>query len=195
MTVVSFRWSGAALTLGAPLMGMGITLGSTKVAQITTPWVATVFFLGSILTMLALPGIYARQANAVGWLGLAGHVLLATGLVLLIFVAALPLLDPNVSSIPDTAAAALLFFALFAGLVMTSIATLRAGVYPRWTGILLLAACLLLPLAFFSDVLPDVSFVSLGAVLGTGFGLLFAAGFAWLGLSAWATSKSTSTTS
>lgn len=191
MSAVSIRWSGAALTLGALLMGTGIAITTTNVEQMTTAWVAAAFFLGSILTMLALPGIYARQANAAGWLGLAGHVLLATGFVLLLFYAALALLEPDVRGIPDSVTASLLFLALFAGLVMTSIATLRAGVYPRWVGFLLVAACVVLPLATFSDMLPDVSFVPLGALLGAVLGMFFAAGFASLGISAWATSSST----
>ena len=190
MSAVSLRLSGAALTLGALLMGTGIAITSTNVEQITTAWVAAVFLLGSILTMLALPGIYARQAKAAGWLGLAGHVLLATGFVLLIFYGALALLEPNVRGIPDTVTASLLFLALFAGLVMTSIATLRAGVYPRLVGFLLVAACVLLPLATFSDMLPVVSFVSLGALVGAVLAVFFAAGFASLGISAWATSSS-----
>jgi hypothetical protein len=46
--------------------------------------VDTALFAGALLLMLGLPGMYARQADAAGWPGLAGHILLAVGAVLLI---------------------------------------------------------------------------------------------------------------
>src|SRR5215472_13269463 len=154
MSTRSIRWSGAALAVGALLVGIVIALLTTRMASLATPWVATVFLIGAILTVLALPGIYARQAHAAGWVGLAGHALLVIGWVLILFSAASPLLNPNVKSIPDTPAAALLALAFLLGLVLTTIATLRAGVYPQWAGFLLLANCIAFPFALFGDTLP-----------------------------------------
>jgi hypothetical protein len=189
MSTRSIRWSGAVLAVGALLVGIVTTLQSTSMASLSTPWVATLFLSGAILTVLALPGIYARQAHAAGWVGLAGHALLVIGWVLILFSAASPLLIPNVRGIPDTPAASLLALALLLGLVLTTIATLRAGVYPKWAGFLLLAGCIAFPFALFGDMLPTYGSVSLGALFGIAFGLLFAGAFAWLGISAWAASS------
>jgi hypothetical protein len=189
MSAVSIRWSGAALAAGALLVGSVMTLLPTGVASLATPWVATLFLSGALLTMLALPGMYARQANAAGWVGLAGHALLAIGWALMLYAAANALLNPHALHIPDTAAAALLALALLSGLALTTIATLRARVYPRWVGWLLLAGCIVFPLALFGDVLPTVGSVSLGSVCGIAFGLLFAGAFVGLGVSAWSVSS------
>ena len=188
MNAVSIRWSGAALAVGALLVGIVVTLLATGMASLATPWVATLFLSGALLTMLALPGTYARQANKVGWVGLAGHALLVIGWVLMLFAAASPLLIPTVSGIPDTPAASLLAFAFLSGLVLTTIATLRARVYPRWAGVLLLAGCIVFPFALFGDLLPTYGSVSLGSLFGIAFGLLFAGAFVGLGISAWTVS-------
>jgi hypothetical protein len=158
-------------------------------ASLSTPWVATLFFSGAILTVLAIPGIYALQAHAAGWVGLTGHALLVIGWVLILFSAAVPLLIPNVRGIPDTPAAALLALALLLGLVLTAIATLRAGVYPKWAGFLLLAGCIAFPFALFGDMLPTFGSVSLGSLFGIALGLLFAGAFVGLGISAWTLSS------
>jgi hypothetical protein len=189
MSTRSIRWSGAALAVGALLVGIVIALLTTRMASLSTPWVATLFLSGAILTVLALPAIYARQAHAAGLVGLAGHALLVIGWVLILFSAASPLLIPNVKTIPDTAAASLLALAFLLGLVLTTIATLRAGVYPKWAGFLLLANCIAFPFALFGDTLPTYGSVSLGALFGIAFGLLFTGAFAWLGISAWAASS------
>jgi hypothetical protein len=166
-----------------------VTLLTTGMASLATPWVATLFLSGALLTMLALPGMYARQANKVGWVGLAGHALLAIGWTLIVYSAANTLLNPHATHIPDTAAASLLALAFLSGLVLTTIATLRARVYPRWAGVLLLAGCIVFPFALFGDVLPTVGSVSLGALCGIAFGVLFAGAFVWLGVSAMSVSS------
>jgi hypothetical protein len=189
MSAVSIRWSGASLAVGTLLVGIVTTQLSTSMASLATPWVATLFLSGALLTVLALPGIYARQAHAAGWVGLAGHALLVIGWVLILVSAAIPLLIPTVRGMPDTPAAALLALVLLLGLVLTAIATLRAGVYPKWAGFLLLAGGIAFPFALFGDMLPTVGSVSLGAWFGIAFGLLFAGAFVGLGISAWTVSR------
>jgi hypothetical protein len=184
MNAVSIRWSGATLAVGALLVGIVVTLLSTGMASLATPWVATLYLSGALLTMLALPSMYARQAHKAGWVGLAGHALLAIGWTLIVYSAANTLLNPNATHIPDTPAASLLALALILGLVLTAIATLRARVYPRWAGVLLLAGCIVFPFAVFGDLMPTVGSVPLGSLAGIAFGLLFAGAFVWLGVSA-----------
>src|SRR6266545_2499825 len=102
MTEIVFRWSGILLIVGAALLGIAIvTVSLTPVInQPLSPGVGLLLLLSSILLLLSLPAMYARQANAVGWLGLAGHGLLQTGILLLVVLAATPLLYPSLKPTP-----------------------------------------------------------------------------------------------
>ena len=84
--------------------------------------------------------MYARQADAAGWLGLIGHALLQTGILVLVVLTSPPLLYSSFDlPFEESLTGFLLAIALSLGLLLTAIATLRAGVFPRWAGILLLA--------------------------------------------------------
>lgn len=184
MVKTILRWSGLALTAGALLMGAGIvSIAFQAPNQLPTPLFSTLLLVASILIILALPGIYARQSEAAGWLGLLGHMLLEVGLVVIVLYAGAPLFYPETKGSPgDSLAGYLLGTALLLGVTLTAIATLRAGVYPRWSGILLLAAGGGLLFVFsVADSLPPIA-GQLGSAI---FGLLFAAAFAWIGASTW----------
>jgi hypothetical protein len=132
--------------------------------------------------MLGWPGMYACQAEAAGWLGLVGHVLLQVGNILILVAAAEPLFTPAIKGLGESAAAFFLAIALLLGLILTAIATLRAAVYPRWSGILLLAASVGFLFAFFvAENLPPIA----GPLSGALFGLVNALAFAWIGVSLW----------
>ena len=146
----------------------------------------TLFLLSAILLLLSLPGMYAGQANAAGWLGLAGHVLLQAGVVLFIILAATPLVYPAIAGpIPENVPSFFLAIALTLGLVLTGIATVRAGVFPRWAGLLLLVATASFFFGFFvAELLPPTPrFVGqAGTAL---LGILLTLPLAWIGLSIW----------
>jgi len=127
--------------------------------------------------------MYARQSEAAGWLGLVGHVLLEVGIVIVIVYAAAPLFNPEITGLGESVAAFLLGIAWLLGLVLTAIATLRAEVYPRWSGILLLAAGVGFLFDFFvAEYLPPIA----GQLGNAIFGMVFALAFAWIGSpSAW----------
>jgi hypothetical protein len=183
MVKTTIRGSGLALVAGALLMGAAIAMVSLRLpGQLPTPLVSTMLLVASILVMLALPGMYARQSEAAGWLGLVGYVLLEVGIVIVIVYAAAPLLNPEITGLGESVAAFLLGSALLLGFILTAIATLRAEVYPRWSGILLLAAGVGFLFDFFvAEYLPPIA----GQLGGAIFGMLFALAFAWIGVSIW----------
>jgi hypothetical protein len=110
------RWTGLAAVMGGILFVVMQPIHPPEtLAAVTTGAWATVHYLGvamCLLNLLGIAGIYARQVEASGWLGLAG-------------------------------------------LLLFGVATLRAGVLPRWAGGALavgtvapLALSLLLPAEF-----------------------------------------------
>ena len=185
MSTIAFRWSGILLVAGAALLGIAIVLVSLKpvMNEVFSPGVARLFLLSSIFLLLSLPAMYARQADAAGWLGLAGHVLLQTGILLLVLLAATPILYPAIQTPSgENVVAFLLGIDLTLGLLLTGIATIRAGVFPRWAGILLLAAMAGFFFDFFvAEFLPPVA----GQVGSAFFGVLLALALAWIGIALW----------
>jgi hypothetical protein len=127
--------------------------------------------------------MYATQAQAAGWLGLAGHALLQAGVLLLVVLAATPLLYPALSpATGENVVVFLLGIALTLGLLLTGIATIRAGVFPRWAGIVLLAATAGFFFVFFvAEFLPPAA----GQVGSAFFGILLALGLVWIGIAIW----------
>jgi len=185
MAEIAFRWSGILLVLGATLLGAAIVIISLKpvMEQAFSPGVSLLMLVSSMLLLLSLPAMYARQANAAGWLGLAGHVLLQTGILILVMLAATPLLYPSLKPIPgENLVVFLLGIALTIGLLLTGIATVRADVFPRWAGILLLAAMAGFFFDFFvAEFLPPVA----GQIGSAIFGVLLALALAWYGVALW----------
>jgi hypothetical protein len=84
-----------ALAAGAILLGIGLVMASFSPATVPpSPRTRAFLLISTVLVMLALPAVYARQANAAGVMGLGGHVLLETGLRLLVVYAPVPLPCP-----------------------------------------------------------------------------------------------------
>jgi hypothetical protein len=185
MAEIAFRWSGIALMAGAALLGVAIVTISLKpvMSQPLSPGASLLLLLSSILLLLSLPAMYARQAHAAGWLGLAGYALLQTGVLLLVILAATPVLYPSLQIAPgENLVVFLLGIALTLGLLLTGIAIVRAHVLPRWAGILLLAATAGFFFDFFiAEFLPPMA-GQLGSAI---FGALLALALAWIGISLW----------
>jgi hypothetical protein len=183
MADIAIHWSGVLLVAGAALLGAGIIWTALKpvVNQALSPQVSRLFLIAAILLLLSLPGMYARQANASGWLGLAGYGLLQAGMVLLILLSATPLLYPSFNQTSgENIYVFALGIALTLGLLLTGLATARSGVYPQWAGILLLAATAGFFFVFFiAEFLPPGA-GQLGSAI---FGALLALGLVWIGLS------------
>lgn len=181
MTEIAFRWSGIVLMVGAALLGIAIVIVPLKpvTGQPLSPGVSVLMLLSSILLLLSLPDMYARQADAAGWLGLAGFALLQSGIILLVVIAATPILYPSLKTASgENLVVFILGIALTLGLLLTGVATTRADVFPRWAGILLLAATAGFFFDFFiADFLPPM----FGQVGAAGFGALLALALAWIG--------------
>ena len=180
MIQTGFRLSGLLLMGGAALLGVAIVMLSLNpvIGQVFSPGVSLLLLLASILLLLSLPGMYAKQAASAGWLGLVGYVLLQAGILLIVTIAAIPLMYPSVEASGENLVSFVLGIALFLGLLLTGIATLRAGVYPRWSGILLLAAMAGFFFVFFvAEFLPPIA----GQLGSASFGVLLALALAWIG--------------
>jgi hypothetical protein len=127
--------------------------------------------------------MYFRQANASGWLGLTGYVLFQSGVLLLVVIAATPILYPSIKTASgENSALFFLGIALTLGLLLTGIATIRAGIFPRGAGILLLAAMAGFFFDFFvAEFLPPAA----GQIGSAIFGILLACSLAWIGAALW----------
>jgi hypothetical protein len=172
------RWAGlSAMVAGICFVVVGLLHPPNILSSVTTTRWVIVHAAAIALSLFGLPGItgvYARQAHAAGWLGLAGYLLFSLWLVLIfaftffeVFV--LPLLA---TTAPTFAAGFLGIFtgaaemnvgglaalwglsdALFAlGGLVFGIATFRAGILPRWAGGALTIAIILAPV---SALLPN----------------------------------------
>jgi hypothetical protein len=201
-TTTSYRLSGIALILGSVLT----IIYYVSQAFINGPFPEAlagpiaVFgsltgFIGSVLVLLGLPGVYTRQAKPAGILGLLGflfvwYVILFQG-VLITFtsVTIVPMLVTDPATRHILAAGPLASFDPFdyvsivgqtVGILLLAIATLRARVFPRWIAWLLIAtvvlnAASLVP--FLPNALGNI-FAQVGylAIAGFGYALLRAAG-------------------
>lgn len=185
MADTAVRLGGILLIAGAILLGTAIVVLSFNpvVNQPLPPRVGLLLLLSAILLLLSLPAMYAEQSRAAGWLGLAGHTLLQTGILLLVIVAAIPLLYPSLDlATGENVVVFVLGIALTSGLLLTGFATIQADVFPRWAGILLLGATAGFFFVFFvAEFLPPAA-GQMGAAL---FGILLSLALVWIGITIW----------
>jgi hypothetical protein len=195
-----YRVSGLALLLGA-LLDIIATIFkmllfpndnpqqavSMPQQYVSLAWliVALLNFLSSLLIVGGLPGVCVRQRVQAGWLGLVGFVLTLVSAILfvgidVIDVLVLPYLAataPQLLAPPASYTTYLLVATLLVtvGVVLLGLATMRAGVFPRWAGLLLIAGVVINLVVFFP--LPAI----IGSIVGNVAGVLFALGLAWMG--------------
>jgi hypothetical protein len=187
----AIHWSGPVLIGGAIALGLAVVLISLRpvIGAVLTSDVSGLLLVAAALLLLSLPAMYAVQSDAVGTLGLVGHALLSTGLLLLVVLAATPLLHPSVNA--ATGEHPLVFglgIALTLGLLLTGIATFQADIFPRPAAVLLLAAMAGFFFVFFvAEFLPPAA----GQIGSALFGVLLALAFAWIGVSLWLRSPAT----
>jgi hypothetical protein len=190
------RWSGLISLLAGVLYAAGAVLhpvGEGLGAVMNPNWVPShlVYWVAVLLLHLGLVGLYARQVEQTGPLGLVGFVLAFVGTALvgsiLLYVATvLPLIAAEAQPTFERAATPPAFlqpvFVLGFGLgwILLGAATLRAGVLPRWSGLLLIVGVTLF-------VLPEVAplAVTLRHLLVTAGDILFGLGLVWIGYALW----------
>lgn len=196
------RWSGlAAVVAGIIFAGIQPIHPPDVVASVTTSAWAIITSLKTVMCLLFLVGItglYARQVDKAGWLGLAGFLILGFGwAVQMAFVFAeayiLPVLATDAPKFVDGLlgisyglASAVNLGALPAlynllvsvpyllGGLLFGIATLRAGILPRWPAGLLAVVSAVTPAAI---LLPH----HIQRLVGMPVGIAFA----WLGFALW----------
>jgi len=197
-------WAGlAAVAAGIIFAGIQPIHPADELASVTTgAWAIITAFktVMCLLFLLGIMGIYARQANKAGWLGLAGFLLLIvswwlqTGFVFaeafifpLLAATAPQFVDGALGTIARGQASAVnlgalpMIYSLGVGVaymlvgLLFGIATLRAGILPRWPAGLLAVAAALTPLA---ALLPH----AIQRLAGIPVGLALA----WLGYALWA---------
>ena len=191
------RWAGlSAMLAGVCYVIVGIFHPANVPSSVTTtPWVIVHIFACamSFFGLLGLPGLYARQAEKSGWLGLVGYILLSLWLVVIMgfsFVEAFIL--PHVATaLPAFVQAWMGMFngpagkfdlgvlptiwtltgpVYILGGLLFGIATFRAGILPRWAGALLALSTVLAPIA---GLLPNASQPKIAIPMGLA--------LAWLG--------------
>ncbi len=180
------RWGGLAALVGGVLFVVAELLGlptlnvesfSETATTASFAIQTTTFLLGVVLMLLGLVGLYARQSEAAGALGLIGFLVAFLGTVLVggvmwasAFIA--PALATEAPEFLDAGPPPGLLptFIIFAvGWLLFGIATLRGRVFPRAAAILLIVGAVVtfLPLPFTTLVF-DVAVAWLGFVLFTG---------------------------
>jgi hypothetical protein len=197
------RWSGlAALVAGIIFAGIQPIHPPDVLSSVTTGEWAIITTLKTVMCLLFLvgiTGIYARQVNEAGWLGLAGFLLLSLSWWLqtaFVFAEAfiLPVLattapkfvdgllgtlaagrasEVNLGALPAIYSLGVGIPYMLGGLLF-GIATLRAGILPRWPAGLLAVAAVLTPAAV---LLPHA--IQRLAAIPVGLAL------AWLGYALW----------
>jgi hypothetical protein len=155
------RWAGLSAVVGGSLFVAIQPIHPPEIlSSVTTSTWAIVHYVGlamCLFTLLGITGIYARQAEKVGWLGLAGFLLFG---LMWALTAAFQFAEAFI--LPPLAAEAPKFVAGFVGVpsgstsevslglvpavnsltsvlyllggVLLGIATFRAGILPRWAG-------------------------------------------------------------
>ena len=154
----SFRWVGPVSLLAATLiivsqalhLGLGLAMGVQPADNLLHSAKYGIALISTIALLFALTGLYLRQADAAGRLGLVGYVVAFIGTVLVagdwwfesFIVPQIAAVAPQVmtgaitGSMAIGAAATFVLFAL--GWTVFGIATFRANVYPRPAAVLLM---------------------------------------------------------
>ena len=198
------RWAGLAAMLSGILFIVIQTIHPPDVlSSVTTARWAVVHYLSIVMDMLGMlgvAGIYARQVEKSGWLGLAGYLLLSLFYALtLAFQFAEAFISPvlateapkfvhgflgipgghasevNLGALPAVYSLLTGLLGYVLGGLLFGIATLRAGILPRWAAGLLAFAAVSPPLL--ASLLPH----PLDRILAVPMGLALA----WLGYALW----------
>ena len=154
LSTTAIRWSGLIAIAGGLLFPIAAILhpnGEDLTAVNMPNWVpAHLMGLASVMLLhLGLIGVYARQLDQAGWLGLVSFVLAFVGgafasAVQYVTSTAIPLIAGQAPSLfnqamtPPSFAPPLFVLGFVLGHILFGLATIRAGVLPRWSGLLVM---------------------------------------------------------
>ena len=185
------RWSGLASLLAGVLYFLAVLIhpaGEDAASMLLPAWVPAhaLGAVAALFMLLGLVGLYARQVEKTGWPGLLGFILAFIGTAILgseEFQAAtlLPIIASKAPTLIEesaTSSSALIFalvllVSFVGGFLLFGIAVMRAGVLPRWSGLVLIIGLLL----SFGGAVSHVISIIAAAVFGSG--------LAWMGYALW----------
>jgi hypothetical protein len=184
------HWSGLALLVASALrIASWAFYASGPDTALQGSWVAVHIGLlvSGLLLLFGLLGIYARQVEQVGILGMLGFAAAFIGTAIFVgfmileaflpepVVTASDLADPT-QLFGDPNAVVYLLYGLIQsiGIILLGLPTMRAGVLPRWAALLTIIG--VLPAAFGLILPPAVAWIGR---------LILSAGLAWLGYALW----------
>lgn len=194
------RWSGLISILAGILFALAAFVhpaGADLAAYHSPNWVTAhqIGWVSVMLMQLGLVGLYARQVEKTKWLGLVGFVLAFIGTA---FAAAIQFMESTVLPLvaveaptifvqartPPTYAVPLFALGFGLGYVLFGIATMRAGVLPRWSGLLLSIG---VSFFMFAEVSREASLLSgmLPRVIGVSGQVVMALSLVWMGYALW----------
>jgi len=179
------RWAGllaivsAGLSVLGDLLRLGVDVENPALASTAGyTLVFGLYLFGTVLLLLGMVGLYIHQSAEAGILGVAGFVIAFVGTALLagalwfeLFIT--PSLAAAAPGRADTELGLPGFILAFVltglGWLLFGVATLRAHVYPRWAGVLMILGVLisLTPLPLSGSVF-SLAIAWLGFVLFTG---------------------------
>lgn len=170
------RWQGAAILLNAILLvAAGILVAVIPEGGLASPAAPLLYYLALVSAVFGSLSLYTLQMARAGRLGFTGFVLATTG--------AVAYSAPVYALLAGTSGVAtwhdLWFFAMrgslplgatlyFLGSLLLSAATLRAGIFPRWSGWALVVGFAIWLVAFYLSVVPGL--LTLGSLI-TGVGM------------------------
>jgi hypothetical protein len=166
-----YRWQGTAILLNAALLvAAGILVAVIPEGGLANPVAPLLYYAALVSAVFASLCLYTLQIARAGRLGFTGFVLAAAGAV--VYSA------PAYALVAGTSGVAtwhdLWFFAMssalplgatlyFVGSLLLGITTLRAGIFPRWSGWALVAGFAIWLVAFYLSVVPGL--LTLGSVI------------------------------
>src|SRR5260370_15205937 len=170
-----YRLSGISLLIGSVLAIVGGILGIFSSNPASTIAIAgsLIQFVGATLGILGLPGMYARQAQRAGILGLIGTALMVCYILILgtfgsaLNAVLLPFIATHAPAIAQSEPPGLALFFTIGGLlgsvrgISLGIATIRASILPRWAGVLLMGSVIHVAGDFFQSPIANLVFVLL----------------------------------
>lgn len=186
------RYSASITILAGLLYAIGALLhpvGEDLAAVNNPSWIPShmVYWVSVILLHIGLVGLYAHQAEKMGRLGLLGFVLAfigtaLVGSILLVVSTIIPLIATETPQVFEQAmtlpnyVAAMFVLGFGLGYILFGLATMRAGVLPRWSGLLLVIG---VTLFIISEMVPLEN--TLAHMLVTIGDILFGLGLVWMG--------------
>ena len=199
-TAKLYRLSGLSLLIGVAIgiisqLNNFLLQGDNPRQMTSALWTIAqlVTFIGPIFLLLGLPAIAFRQSAYAGWLGYIGFVLMFIGGFLITSFTIVPLIvfpwlaqsAPYLITQHAPTAPVLVYFLVAsivfaAGGIILGLGTVRAGIFPRYSGLLILIGAVLNLVNF-----PLTGI--LGAIVGTLAFIILAAGLAWIGYILWTT--------